>query len=88
MSIDHTQRLALLQDICAREGHGELDEVTTFRTVGLYSEYLCRRGCGTKIIRLDRGMSLPEIEELFEHKRGKGTLYFRRDVITFVPDGD
>ena len=50
-------RLAVTREICAREGHGGLDEVTTMASAGLLSVYLCRRGCGQQVYEVVRPMT-------------------------------
>lgn len=70
-------RLATIREICRREGHGGLAEVTTY---GDYwanrSEYICQRGCGVKILRLGRAHTVEEIQR----RLTGGVIHMRGDV--------
>jgi hypothetical protein len=83
MAIDPAARLEMLQEICAREGHGELVDVTTLASI--LREYICQRGCAQPVFRLDRGMTIAELNTFLERRRITGTVYLRRDIVTIVP---
>lgn len=75
-----TDRLALLRDICGREGHGELLEATSINDLGKSQRvYICQRGCQSLIYQFRQGKTASELAEAFPG----ATIYVRE--VTVVP---
>jgi hypothetical protein len=69
--IDNETRLAVIREICNREGHGELIERTSFDELAAgFRAYICQRGCGVAVYELERALT---VEELLRALSGKGT---------------
>jgi hypothetical protein len=70
-------RKATIRDICRREGHGPLVDITSMRDLGARTEKICRRGCGVRIFQLTRAHT---VDELRERCGEQGVIRVRGDV--------
>lgn len=70
-------RLDTIREICRREGHGQLIDITTLGDYGRRAEYLCNRGCGVTILRLKEAH---DIDEVCRRLGTEGTIRVRGDV--------
>lgn len=69
-------RLATIREICDKEGHGHLIEITTFADLP-NRRHICNRGCGTNIIEFDKAMTLGELAAMLQRTGATGTIRVR-----------
>jgi len=71
-------RLAVVREICNREGHGELIEVTMFGE--RIKRSVCQRGCGITVLRLEQAETWDELTEYLERRKLSGEVRLRGTV--------
>jgi hypothetical protein len=73
--IDNDTRLAVIREICNREGHGELVEVGSLDDLP-HNVLWCRRGCGATFYKPAGGASLESFLQYLRVRGVTGTAYF------------
>lgn len=77
---EEDMRLAIIREICDREGHGDLVDLTTVKDYPARAELLCQRGCCTYILELKEAMTIEAIQALLERRGKTGTVKLRGTI--------
>lgn len=77
---DQDIRLAIIREICDKEGHGDLVDMTTIKDYPIRAELMCQRGCCTYILQLKEAMTIEAIQTLLERRGQTGIIRLRGTI--------
>jgi hypothetical protein len=75
--------LKTIREICRREGHGQIVDISTVEDFPFRRISMCRRGCGTRFLDISsgEGWTLPQLMQALE---SRGMAHAKLDEASFI----